>query len=332
MKYQLNQFSDETIHCSFKDILEGKVQLAPFYGDPDNDWAQMMAYLEKIYQMTQSSQHPLYRMASSSLSRMIEDKPMSSAFLDCGDIDIQVVGEEDYFIKEQLRCILPIAYKERYAYEDADIPDFKQVSDGPHECTVVATCKGRDGQPTVLASIRLDFNPQADDLEISRFFTFDSPVKNGSAEFCRFAYHPVFDLWVNSANPHVRHRATLIRGILIRYMYMKGFLVHVQNLKSIDILCTMTRNIVLFVKRISGFSLVPIEGACVNPDSDYFRQESEKYPKYFIPKLMGAYYFDFDIEKANMVLPKDMVNTCKQKRVHMPKVGGKQYAMAAYGA
>ncbi|MDL2208577.1 hypothetical protein LJB97_03050 [Parabacteroides sp. OttesenSCG-928-O15] len=332
MKYQLNHFSDETIQCSFEDILNGKVRLAPFYGDPDNDWIQMMAYLEKVYNMTQSSKHPLYVMASSSLFRIIENKPMSSAFLDCGNIDIKVVGENDFFIKEQLKSILPIAYKERYACQDADIPDFKQVSDSPHECTVVATCPGRDGQPTVLATIRLDFNPQISELEISRFFTFDNPIRKGSAEFCRFAYHPVFDLWVNSDNPEVRHRATLIRGILIRYMYMKGFLVHIQNLKNIDILCTMTRNIVLFVKRISGFSLVPIEGAEVNPDSDYFRQESEKYPKYFIPKLMGAYYFDFDIEKANMVLPKDMVNTCKQKKAYIHKVGERPFAMAAYGA
>lgn len=331
MKHQLNHFTEETIQCSFLDILNGKVRLAPFRGDPENDWNLMMAYLEKVYDMTQSSKHPLYQMASSSLSRIIENKPMGSAFVDLGNLEVKVVTPDDHFIKEQLKSILPIAYKERYANENAVIPEFKQLSDSPHECTVVATCKGRDGLPTVLATIRLDLAPQVEELEISQFFTFDHPLREGSAEFCRFAYHPVFDIWMNSENPQVRYRGNLIRGMMIRFMYMKGFLVHVKNLRDIDILCTMTKNIVIFVKRISGFSLLPVEGAMVNPESPYFIQEQKKYPKYFIPELMKAYYFNFDIDKADMVLPKDMVLLCEQKEKRTSKSGKKQLPMTVYG-
>ncbi|MDL2281563.1 hypothetical protein LJC44_00410, partial [Parabacteroides sp. OttesenSCG-928-G06] len=127
------------------------------------------------------------------------------------------------------------------------------------------------------------------------------------------------------------YRGNLIRGMMIRFMYMKGFLVHVKNLRDIDILCTMTKNIVIFVKRISGFSLLPVEGAMVNPESPYFIQEQKKYPKYFIPELMKAYYFNFDIDKADMVLPKDMVLLCEQKEKRTSKSGKKQLPMTVYG-
>ena len=306
MSYNCGRFSEERFACNFSDIYVGDIKLAPFCGDEENDWIGVKDYLDKVFAVTRSYLHPYYQLASSTFHKIIKEGIGGPVFIDSKSIQYKLLDKNDEYLREQLFGILTMAYKERYGCDDYEIPEFRQVSDSPHECTAVATCTGYDGKPVILCTIRHDFNPDMSELEIFQFFNFGHSLKERSTEFCRFAYHPIFNIWAKSDNSQVRLRANIIQGILIRYMFLMSFMEYAGEGKR-SILCTMARNIALFIKRVSGFTVTQIEDATVNTNSDYYKSEQEKYPKYFVPERLHAYKLEFDVNKAKMILPKDMI-------------------------
>ncbi len=300
------QFSEEKIHCNLSEIIEGNLRLSSFYSDISIDDSSYKSYLGKILSISMTKEHELYRHASESLKLIVADSEPKSDIIDFSSIESIIVDKKDAYLKQQLLDILPLAYKERYGNENDIIHDFRQVSESPHEVTIAVICKDIKGNPIVLSTIRLDYNPNPEELEITRFFSFSKPIESPCLELCRLAYHPIFEIWFNSPNPDIRNRSILLQALLTRMMYLKGYSFF-DNPDEFTVICTMTRNVALFVKRISGFTVTPIKESKVNTDNEYFLAEQMKYPKYFIPELMNAYKLDFKLEAADIDIPLDML-------------------------
>jgi hypothetical protein len=299
-------FSKETVSCNFSEILRGKVRLSSIYNDINVNDSSYLSYLDRILDISITKEHALYQSAYSSLKLIISDSESKFDSIDFSTLESIIIRKQDTRLKEQILHILPLAYKERYGDENDILYDFRQVSESPHEATIVVTCRDLNGNPVVLSTIRLDYNPNPDEMETLQFFSFSTPLKTPCLELCRFAFHPIFDIWFNSSNPDIRRRSLLLRGLLTRMMYLKGCTLF-DNPEEQTIICTMTRNVAFFMKRISGFTITPIKDSKVNVHNEYFLAEQVKYPKYFIPEQMNAYILEFNLDAANIELPKDML-------------------------